>query len=81
MCGQGVMPLATAEKPEPDQGGMGDHPPPRPSPTPGNAPASWKTMKGAFPPSSMDTFFIVAADPAMSSLPTRVDPVKAILRT
>ncbi|MNL66506.1 hypothetical protein D3C87_1909860 [compost metagenome] len=43
--------------------------------------ASSKTMKGALPPSSIETFFMVAAAWAVSSLPTSVDPVKLILRT
>jgi hypothetical protein len=38
-------------------------------------------MKGALPPSSIETFFTVSADWRMSSLPTLVDPVKLILRT
>ena len=38
-------------------------------------------MNGALPPSSNDTFFIVVAHCAMSSLPTSVDPVNEILRT
>src|SRR5262245_66431653 len=37
--------------------------------------ASSKTMKGALPPSSSDTFFTVFAHCAISSLPTSVDPV------
>jgi hypothetical protein len=43
--------------------------------------ASSKTMKGALPPSSSETFFTVAAHCAISSLPTSVDPVKESLRT
>jgi hypothetical protein len=43
--------------------------------------ASSKTMKGALPPSSIDTFFTVSADCRISSLPTSVEPVKVILRT
>ena len=38
-------------------------------------------MKGAFPPSSMETLLTVDADCARSCLPTRVEPVKLILRT
>ena len=38
-------------------------------------------MNGALPPSSSDTFLIVAAHCAISSLPTSVDPVNEILRT
>ena len=43
--------------------------------------ASSKTMKGALPPSSRDTFFTVSALARMSSLPTSVEPVKESLRT
>ena len=43
--------------------------------------ASSKTMKGALPPSSSDTFFTVPAHCSISSLPTSVDPVKLSLRT
>ena len=43
--------------------------------------ASSKTRKGALPPSSMETFFTVAAHCSISSLPTSVDPVKVSLRT
>jgi hypothetical protein len=43
--------------------------------------ASSKTMKGAFPPSSIEVFFIVAAHWASSILPTGVEPVKVSLRT
>mmetsp|Transcript_7453 Transcript_7453/g.19257 ORF Transcript_7453/g.19257 Transcript_7453/m.19257 type:complete len:216 (+) Transcript_7453:566-1213(+) len=43
--------------------------------------ASSKTMNGALPPSSSDTFFTVLAAPAISILPTAVEPVKPILRT
>ena len=43
--------------------------------------ASSKTMKGALPPSSSDTFFTVAAHWAISCLPTSVEPVKESLRT
>src|SRR3546814_1704687 len=38
--------------------------------------ASSKTMKGAFPPSSIDAFLIVGAHWPSSSRPTSVDPVK-----
>src|SRR2546422_5243207 len=38
-------------------------------------------MKGAFPPSSNETRLSCALAPAMSRLPTSVDPVKAIFRT
>jgi hypothetical protein len=43
--------------------------------------ASSKTMKGALPPSSSDTFLTVPAHCSMRSLPTSVDPVKLSLRT
>ena len=43
--------------------------------------ASSNTMKGALPPSSSDTFLIVAAHCAISFLPTSVEPVKVSLRT
>jgi hypothetical protein len=43
--------------------------------------ASGKTMKGAFPPSSIVTRFTESAACFISNLPTRVDPVKAILCT
>ena len=43
--------------------------------------ASSKTMKGALPPSSSDTFFIVPAHWAISCLPISVEPVKDSLRT
>lgn len=43
--------------------------------------ASSNTMKGALPPSSSETLFTVSAAPAMSCLPTAVEPVKPILRT
>ena len=43
--------------------------------------ASSKTMNGALPPSSIDTFFTVPADCSTSILPTSVEPVKVILRT
>ena len=43
--------------------------------------ASSKTMNGALPPSSSDTFFTCPAHCAISSLPTSVEPVKPSLRT
>src|SRR6185437_6726879 len=43
--------------------------------------ASSKTMKGALPPNSIEVFFTVPADCAISSLPISVEPVKVILRT
>ena len=43
--------------------------------------ASSKTMKGALPPSSIDTFFTVAAHLAISILPTSVEPVKVSFLT
>ena len=43
--------------------------------------ASSKTMNGALPPSSIETFFTVRADCSISCLPTSVEPVKVILRT
>ena len=43
--------------------------------------ASSNTMRGAFPPSSSDMRFTLSALCCMSSFPTRVDPVKEILRT
>jgi hypothetical protein len=43
--------------------------------------ASSKTMNGALPPSSIDTFFTVEADCWISSLPISVEPVKVTLRT
>src|SRR5690606_11260459 len=43
--------------------------------------ASSKTMKGALPPSSIDTFLIVDAVCSISTRPTSVDPVKLNLRT
>ena len=42
--------------------------------------ASSKTMKGALPPSSMDTRRIWSADSSMSLRPTSVEPVKESLR-
>ena len=43
--------------------------------------ASSKTMKGALPPSSIETFFIVFAACSISFLPTSVEPVKVIFLT
>ena len=43
--------------------------------------ASSKTISGAFPPSSSETFFTVPAHFATSSLPTAVEPVNVSLRT
>ena len=43
--------------------------------------ASSKTMNGALPPSSSDTFFTVEAHCSMSCLPISVEPVKVTLRT
>ena len=43
--------------------------------------ASSKTMKGALPPSSSDSFLIVGAHCAISSRPTSVEPVNESLRT
>src|SRR3954447_18029680 len=43
--------------------------------------ASSNTMKGALPPSSIETFFMVEADCCMRSLPTSVEPVKVIFLT
>src|SRR5690606_12430566 len=43
--------------------------------------ASSNTMKGALPPSSIDTFFMVPAHCSISCLPTLVDPVNDSLRT
>ncbi|MNS87971.1 hypothetical protein D3C72_1219290 [compost metagenome] len=43
--------------------------------------ASLKTMKGALPPSSSDSRFMLSAAPRIKSEPTRVEPVKEILRT
>ena len=43
--------------------------------------ASSKTMKGALPPSSSETFFTVEAHWAISCLPISVEPVKETLRT
>src|SRR5471032_939562 len=43
--------------------------------------ASSKTMKGALPPSSSDSFLIVGAHCSISRRPTAVEPVKLSLRT
>ncbi len=43
--------------------------------------ASSKTMNGALPPSSSETFFTVVAHCAISCLPTAVEPVKENFRT
>ena len=43
--------------------------------------ASSKTMNGALPPSSIETFFTVCAHWASSSLPVAVEPVNVSLRT
>src|SRR5207237_2250954 len=43
--------------------------------------ASSKTMNGALPPSSSDSFFTVLAHCAIRSLPVSVDPVNDSLRT
>ena len=43
--------------------------------------ASSATMKGALPPSSSESRFTLGADCAIKSDPTRVEPVKEILRT
>mmetsp|Transcript_9611 Transcript_9611/g.13055 ORF Transcript_9611/g.13055 Transcript_9611/m.13055 type:complete len:222 (-) Transcript_9611:33-698(-) len=43
--------------------------------------ASSKTMKGAFPPSSMEVLFTVPAHCCRRSLPVAVDPVKLSLAT
>ena len=43
--------------------------------------ASSKTMKGALPPSSRETFFSVSAHWRIRSFPTAVEPVKLSLRT
>ena len=43
--------------------------------------ASSKTMNGALPPSSSETFFSPVAHCAISSFPTSVEPVKPSLRT
>ena len=43
--------------------------------------ASSKTMKGALPPSSRETFFTVPAHCSRSRLPISVEPVKVSLRT
>jgi hypothetical protein len=43
--------------------------------------ASSKTMNGALPPNSRDSFLIVPAHCCISNLPTSVEPVKVSLRT
>src|SRR5207253_7230584 len=43
--------------------------------------ASSKTMNGALPPNSSDSFLTVPAHCSISSLPTSVEPVKVNLRT
>src|SRR6266404_3878794 len=43
--------------------------------------ASSKTMKGALPPSSRESFFTVEAHCTISCLPISVEPVKENLRT
>src|SRR5579862_6532605 len=43
--------------------------------------ASSKTMKGAFPPNSSETFFTVPAHCSINNLPISVEPVKVSLRT
>ena len=43
--------------------------------------ASGKTINGAWPPSSRLSRLTWSADRRISSLPTRVDPVKLIFRT
>src|SRR6266403_1493959 len=43
--------------------------------------ASSKTMKGALPPNSSETFFTVPAHCSINSLPISVEPVKVSLRT
>ena len=43
--------------------------------------ASAKTIKGALPPSSIEVRFMVAAQSAVSFLPTAVEPVNVSLRT
>ncbi len=43
--------------------------------------ASSKTMNGALPPSSSETFFTLEAHCAISNFPTSVEPVKPSLRT
>ena len=43
--------------------------------------ASSKTMNGALPPSSKESFLSVSADCFISNLPTPVEPVKETLRT
>src|SRR5579883_2461095 len=43
--------------------------------------ASSKTIKGALPPNSSETFFTVSAQAAIRRFPTAVEPVKESLRT
>src|SRR6266849_6665618 len=43
--------------------------------------ASSKTMNGALPPNSSETFFTVPAHCSINSLPISVEPVKVSLRT
>src|SRR6202007_3337291 len=43
--------------------------------------ASSKTMNGALPPNSSDSFLTVPAHSPISNLPTSVEPVKVNLRT
>src|SRR5271166_5699813 len=43
--------------------------------------ASSKTMNGALPPSSSESFLTVPAHCCISNLPTSVEPVKVSLRT
>src|SRR5712672_4779465 len=43
--------------------------------------ASSKTINGALPPSSSDSFLTVPAHCSISNLPTSVEPVKVNLRT
>src|SRR5271167_1312448 len=43
--------------------------------------ASSKTMNGALPPNSSESFLTVSAHCCISNLPTSVDPVKVSLRT
>ncbi|MNL37516.1 hypothetical protein D3C87_1596660 [compost metagenome] len=51
------------------------------SPTATSRSASSNTMKGAFPPSSIDIFFIEVAQAAVSIFPTAVEPVKVSFLT
>ncbi len=43
--------------------------------------ASSKTINGALPPSSIETFFMVSAQLRVNIFPTAVDPVNESLRT